>query len=105
MALIYPKQNFNQKQRFLVTELIFFVILAVGLTQPKIDVVVRLKGATACPCIAFLFPSILAMKLINKPTKQETILNYLALCLGILSIITGVIFTILGWLNIKITKP
>lgn len=105
MALIYPKQNFNQKQRFLVTELIFFVILAVGLTQPKIDVVVRLKGATACPCIAFLFPSILAMKLVNKPTKQETILNYLALCLGILSIITGVIFTILGWLNIKITKP
>lgn len=105
MALIYPKHDFNQKQRFVVTELIFLGILGIGLTQPKIDVVVRLKGATACPCIAFLFPSILAMKLINKPTKQENLLNYLSLCLGILSIITGIIFTILGWLNIKIIKP
>jgi amino acid permease len=105
MALIYPKQNFNQKQRLLVTELIFLGILGIGLTQPKIDVVVRLKGATACPCIAFLFPSILAMKLITKPTKQEKILNYLSLSLGILSMITGISFTLLGWLNIKITKP
>merc|ERR1712194_448171 len=105
MALIYPQRNPNPKERFLVTELIFFTILAIGLTQPKIDVVVRLKGATVCPCIAFIFPSILAMKLINEPTKKEKILNFLSLCLGILSIVTGTIFTILGWLNIKITKP
>jgi len=105
IALIYPNNDFSQKQRFLITEFIFVGILGIGLTQPKIDVVVRLKGATACPCIAFLFPSLLAIKLINKPTKRERILNYLSLCLGILSIITGSIFTVLGWLNIKITKP
>lgn len=105
MALIYPERNPSPKERFLITEIIFFTILAIGLTQPKIDMVVRLKGASACPCIAFLFPSILAMKLVENPTKQEKILNYLSLCLGILSIITGSIFTILGWLNIKITNP
>lgn len=105
IALIYPQRNPNSKERFLVTELIFFTILGVGLTQPKIDVVVRLKGATACPCIAFLFPSILAMKLVKKPTQNEKMLNFLSLCLGILSIATGVIFTVLGWMNIKITKP
>jgi len=105
MALIYPQRNPNPKERFLVTELIFFTILGIGLTQPKIDVVVRLKGATACPCIAFLFPSVIARQLIKKPTTTERTLNYLSFCLGILSMITGIIFTILGWLNIKITKP
>merc|ERR1712100_949379 len=100
MALIYPNNDYNQKQRFIVTEFIFLGILGIGLTQPKIDVVVRLKGATACPCIAFLFPSILAIKLIREPTQKEKILTLLSLCLGILSMITGIIFTILGWLNI-----
>lgn len=105
MALIYPNKRPEPKARFLVTEIIFFAILGIGLTQPKIDAVVRLKGATACPCIAFLFPSILAIKLISKPTQKEKILNILSLCLGILSMVTGGIFTVLGWLNIKITKP
>jgi amino acid permease len=105
MNLIYPTGVFNWKQRFIVSETIFFIILGIGLTRMDIADLVRLKGSNASPALCFLLPSILGFKLIKNPSLKEKIGLYFVLIAGVLSVITGTTFCVLKFMKINIINP
>lgn len=103
LQLCEPKANDNDKGLFTKTPkkiifrlVILFLVSSLGLLFPNFNIVVSLLGNITITLITFILPPLLYLRLNEKNTKKEKIINGIFITLGIISMIFTTTNTILS---------
>lgn len=101
------KNGYGIKQRLIISEILFLIVLGISLLPLTVDDVIRWKGALFAPFIMFIVPSLLATKLLpeQKITTVQNILNVCLIFIGIIACLTSSTFCISKACNVSLFDP